>query len=153
MEIFVYILRCRDGRYYVGSTRGSLDRRVAEHNSGLLGGFTKARLPVTLVFRQSFERATDAIAAERQIKGWARAKKEALIRGDFGQLRVLARNRTQHPHPSTGSMHEVHISLWKKEKTSWLKPVAARTMPVPISSRARRDPGSNCPGAADVAAR
>ena len=103
MAAYVYILRCRDGHYYVGSTRGSLEWRVAEQNEGVVDGYTKARRPVTLVFAQEFDRITDAIAAERQMKGWRRAKKEALIRGDMTTLQKLARNCTEHPHPSTGS--------------------------------------------------
>ena len=103
MTAFVYILRCRDGRYYVGSTRGSLEQRIGEHNTGCYGGYTKSRRPVELVHSQSFDRITDAIAAERQLKGWSRAKKEALIRGDYEHLKVLARNRMGFPDPSTGS--------------------------------------------------
>ncbi|MFQ6017785.1 MAG: GIY-YIG nuclease family protein [Kiloniellaceae bacterium] len=103
MEAFVYILRCRDGRYYVGSTRGSLERRVDEHNAGTYGGYTKSRRPVELIYSQPFDRITDAIAAERQLKGWSRAKKEALIKGDMDSLVRLAKNRMEYPHPSTGS--------------------------------------------------
>jgi putative endonuclease len=88
---FVYILRCSDGSYYCGTARHGLERRVAEHNAGTLGGYTSTRRPVTLVYSEAFQRITDAIAAERQIKGWSRAKKEALIRGDFGALPALAR--------------------------------------------------------------
>jgi putative endonuclease len=82
MGAFVYIVRCSDGAYYVGSTRTTLDDRVAQHNAGSFDGYTARRRPVTLVFAQEFDRITDAIAAERQLKGWRRAKKEALIRGD-----------------------------------------------------------------------
>ena len=64
---------------------------MAEHNAGHYGGYTASRRPVMLVFSQWFERITDAIAAERQIKGWSRAKKEALIRGDLGALRLLSK--------------------------------------------------------------
>lgn len=103
MTAFVYLLRCSDGRYYVGSTRSSLERRVSEHNAGHLGGFTKSRCPVELVFSQSFERIDDAVAAERQLKGWSRAKKEALIRGDTEALVKLSKSRTEYPHPSTSS--------------------------------------------------
>ena len=108
MTAFVYILRCSDGRYYVGSTLGtkicsSLERRVSEHDAGHLGGFTKSRCPVELVFSQSFERIDDAVAAERQLKGWSRAKKEALIRGDTEALVKLSKSRTEYPHPSTSS--------------------------------------------------
>jgi predicted GIY-YIG superfamily endonuclease len=103
MTAYVYILWCNDGRYYVGTTRGSLEKRVNEHNVGTFGGFTKSRRPVQLVYSQSFERIQDAITAERQLKGWGRTKKEALIRGEFDLLPFLARNRTDNPHPSTGS--------------------------------------------------
>lgn len=85
------MLRCADGSYYVGSTRTSLDARIAEHNAGTFGGYTERRRPVILVYHEAFDRITDAVAAERQLKGWTRAKKEALIRGDFAELRALAR--------------------------------------------------------------
>jgi putative endonuclease len=88
---FVYILRCADGSYYVGSTRASLEDRVAQHDAGIFDGYTARRRPVILVFAQEFQYITDAIAAERQIKGWRREKKEALIRGDWEALPVLAR--------------------------------------------------------------
>jgi|SRR5688572_2568655 putative endonuclease len=88
---FLYILRCADGSYYTGTARSGLEQRIAEHNAGTYDGYTASRRPVTLVFSQWFERITDAIAAERQVKGWSRAKKEALIREDFDRLQILAR--------------------------------------------------------------
>ena len=94
MNAYVYILRCADGSYYVGSTRTSLEDRLAQHNAGSFGGYTARRRPVELVFQQDFDRITDAIAAERQLKGWTRAKKEALIRGDFARLRALAKGKS-----------------------------------------------------------
>ncbi len=96
MGAFVYILRCSDGSYYVGTTRDTLDRRVAEHNAGGYGGYTAKRRPVTLAYAQEFANITDAIAAERQVKGWRREKKEALIRGDLSALPSLA-SRAQRP--------------------------------------------------------
>ena len=87
---YVYILRCADGAYYVGTTRGALERRIGEHNAGTFGGWTASRRPVSLVFQQHFSSIADSVAAERRIKGWRRAKKEALIRGDFEALRTLA---------------------------------------------------------------
>ena len=90
MAIFVYMLRCADGSYYVGSTRTNLEQRISQHNLGYFGGYTAKRRPVTLVFAQEFQRITDAIAAERQLKGWSRAKKEALIRGDYATIKALA---------------------------------------------------------------
>ncbi len=91
MPAFLYMLRCADGSYYVGTTRGTLERRVGEHNAGHCGGWTAERRAVTLVFHQEFERITDAIAAERQVKGWRREKKEALMRGEFALLPGLAK--------------------------------------------------------------
>jgi putative endonuclease len=86
-------VRCADGSYYAGTTRASLELRIAQHNYGTFGGHTSMRRPVVLVYHQEFDRITDAIAAERQMKRWTRAKKEALIRGDFAALRMLARGR------------------------------------------------------------
>jgi putative endonuclease len=91
MGAYLYMLRCADGSYYVGTTRTSLDDRVAQHNAGNFDGYTARRRPVLLVFEQHFDRITDAIAAERQVKGWRRDKKEALIRREFGVLHALSR--------------------------------------------------------------
>jgi putative endonuclease len=88
------MLRCSDGSYYVGSARLGLERRLSEHNSGVYSGYTSRRLPVELVWSEHFLNITDAIAAERQVKGWSRSKKEALVRGDYGEIRKLAKRRT-----------------------------------------------------------
>lgn len=99
MVAYVYMLRCSDGRYYVGSARDSLEQRILEHQSGHYGGFTSSRRPVELVYHEAFERITDAIAAERKLKGWSRAKKEALISGDFERIKQLSKRRKIRPHP------------------------------------------------------
>ena len=103
MCAYLYILLCADGSYYVGTTIGSLERRFAEHEGGSFDGYTTLRRPLALVFYQYFERLEDAAAAERQVKGWRREKKEALIRGDLAALPALARrgprNRTKTRHP------------------------------------------------------
>ena len=91
--VYVYMLRCIDGSYYVGSTRKTLDERIGEHNSGAYPGYTFRRRPVELVWSQDFPNAVDAIACERQLKGWSRAKKEALIRGDWSLISALAKRR------------------------------------------------------------
>jgi len=91
MSAFVYMLRCADGSYYVGSTRGTLERRLAEHQNGAFPGYTFRRRPVTLIWSEQFAEIRDAIAAERQIKGWSRAKKEALACGDWELVRAAAR--------------------------------------------------------------
>src|SRR5262249_28203776 len=77
---YLYIVRCADGSYYTGTARSGLEQRIAQHNTGVFDGYTAKRRPVVLVFSEWFEQITDAIAAERQVKGWSRAKKEALIR-------------------------------------------------------------------------
>ena len=87
----IYILVCSDGSYYAGVTRRSLEERVSEHVQGLIPGYTFTRRPVKLVFSEHYERIVDAIAAERRIKGWSKAKKEAYMRGDFSALVALAK--------------------------------------------------------------
>lgn len=88
---FVYMLRCADGSYYVGSTRVSLDHRLWQHSTGFGCLYTSTRLPVELVFAQEYERVDEAYAREKQIQGWSRAKREALIRGDHDSLAGLSR--------------------------------------------------------------
>ena len=90
---YLYILRCADDSFYVGTTRKDLEARIAEHNSGTLGGYTVSRRPAALAFAEHFEKISDAIVAERQIKGWSRAKKEALIAGDWASVSASARRR------------------------------------------------------------
>ena len=95
MGAWLYILKCADGSYYTGTTRADLEKRIGEHQAGTYDGYTAERRPVVLVYSQFFDRITDAIAAERQVKGWSRAKKEALIAGDFKRLRAAAQRRQQ----------------------------------------------------------
>jgi putative endonuclease len=98
MGAFVYMLRCSDGSFYVGSATGDdLTRRIAEHESGAYPGYTFTRRPVRLVWSEHFLRITDAIAAERKVKGWTRAKKEALIKGDWGEIQRLSKRRGGRP--------------------------------------------------------
>ena len=92
LTAYVYILRCADGSYYVGTGQQGLERRLAEHQQGVAAGYTAWRRPVALVYAQEFKAITDALAAERKLKGWSRAKKEALIRGDFKALPGLSRS-------------------------------------------------------------
>ena len=95
----IYMLKCSDGSYYTGITRRSVEERVSEHAQGLDPEcYTFRRRPVTLVHAEHYLRIVDAIAAERRIKGWTRAKKEAYIRGDFDALAGLAkRHKKQSP--------------------------------------------------------
>jgi putative endonuclease len=88
-QSWVYILKCSDGSYYTGCTT-NLEQRIQEHNFKRYDNYTSLRLPVKLVYSQKFSEINDAIGAERQIKGWSRKKKEALINGDFELLHNLA---------------------------------------------------------------
>jgi putative endonuclease len=98
MGIFVYMLQCADGSYYIGSATGDdLAPRVDQHNAGSHKGYTPSRRPVVLVWSEHFERITDGIAVERQIKGWSRAKKEALQRSDWTKVSDLSRRRAGLP--------------------------------------------------------
>ena len=89
---WVYILVCRDGSYYVGST-ADLARRLAEHEQGTYCGYTACRRPVKLVYCQEMPTLHEAFLFERQIKGWSRRKKEALIAGSYDLLPGLSRSR------------------------------------------------------------
>jgi len=86
---YVYILECRDGSYYTGHT-DDIDKRISEHNMGKISGYTSKRRPVKVVFIQTFGSRYEALAAERQIKGWFRAKKKALICEDWDLLQYLS---------------------------------------------------------------
>ena len=98
MGAFVYMLRCSDKSYYVGSATGDdLLKRFEEHQTGAYRGYTYLRRPVELVWSEHFDRITDAIAAERQLKGWSRAKKEALIGGDWSTVQQLSKRRGGKP--------------------------------------------------------
>lgn len=87
--MWVYILKCSDGSYYTGVTN-NLNRRLTEHQSGGHKGYTSVRLPVELVYSREISKPMDAIAAEKQIKKWSRAKKEALIKADYESLHKLS---------------------------------------------------------------
>lgn len=92
MDFHAYLVRCADGSYYAGHT-DNLEQRIGQHQTGLLGGYTARRRPVTLVWSERFATRDEAFAAERKLKGWSRAKKEALIAGDWALVSDLARNR------------------------------------------------------------
>jgi predicted GIY-YIG superfamily endonuclease len=95
MSFWAYILRCADSSYYTGHT-DNLEKRIAEHQAGEVEGHTSTRLPVTLVFSQEFPSREEALACERQIKGWSRKKKEALMQGNWAELSRLAHRHGRH---------------------------------------------------------
>lgn len=86
----MYILKCADDSYYTGSTI-DLERRVAQHQAGEGANHTKSRLPVVLVYYEEYDRIDEAFYREKQVQGWTRKKKEALIQGNTETLHLLAR--------------------------------------------------------------
>ena len=100
MSFHVYILRCSDGSYYTGHT-DKIEARIAAHDRGHIPGYTFSRRPVTLVFCEAVPTRIEALERERQIKGWSRRKKEALIAGDWDGLVRLSRASGSTSSPRT----------------------------------------------------
>ena len=95
---WIYILECADGSFYTGSTN-DLPRRIAEHEQGIGANYTRERLPVRLVFAEESESIAVAFQREKQVQGWSRAKKRALIEGRMSDLALLARNGSARSAP------------------------------------------------------
>ena len=87
-----YILLCANNEYYVGST-SDMEQRLQEHQTGRGADFTKGHLPVKLVYTEEYPTIEEAYKRERQLHGWSRAKKEALMRGDIEELKELSKGR------------------------------------------------------------
>ena len=106
---YVYIVECSEGLYYTGVTN-NLERRIAEHNEGIdTNCFTFKRRPVNLKYSQHFQNIKNAIAWEKQVKGWSQKKKEALFDNNFEVIKQLAKSKTVQakdgatgPSPSSG---------------------------------------------------
>ncbi|PKL85099.1 MAG: hypothetical protein CVV22_09740 [Ignavibacteriae bacterium HGW-Ignavibacteriae-1] len=88
---YMYILECANGAYYTGSTK-DLELRIQQHQNGQGANFTRKLLPVKLVYYEEFERIDDAFYREKQVQGWSRKKKEALINGQHDKLPELSMN-------------------------------------------------------------
>ena len=99
MHFWVYMLRCRDGSYYVGHT-DNLEYRLAQHCSGQGSDWTRRRLPVELIWCDSVPTRIEALEFERRVKGWTRAKKEALVAGDWDRIHLLAMPPSERPSTS-----------------------------------------------------
>ena len=94
----MYILLCNDGSYYTGSTT-DLERRLRQHFSGEGANHTKKHPPIQLLYYEEFNRIDMAFYREKQVQGWSKQKKEALINGDYNKLSKLAKNYTEYPWP------------------------------------------------------
>jgi len=92
MAFWIYVLRCGDGSYYTGHT-DDLQRRIGMHQSGDIPGYTMNRRPVELVYCQECASREEALSAELQIKGWSRAKKEAMFKSDWREVNRLSRGK------------------------------------------------------------
>lgn len=93
MRGYVYILRCNDGSYYVGSTT-NLEERLRQHNDDVLGAaYTRRRRPVVLIWHAEFSSIAEAYSVEKQVQGWSRRKREALMRGEFELLPEVSRRK------------------------------------------------------------
>src|SRR5689334_12956689 len=92
---YMYILECADGSYYTGST-WDLEKRLWEHQNGLAANHTKKHLPIKLVYCEPYDRVEDAFRREKQVQGWSRRKKQALIEANKEKLIEYSRNYTQY---------------------------------------------------------
>jgi putative endonuclease len=101
MPFYVYILRCADGSYYTGHT-DQIDRRMAQHGDGTGSAYTSKRRPLDLLWATDCQTREQAFELEKQIQGWSRRKKEALMRGNFEALPGLSRSRSANPSTSSG---------------------------------------------------
>jgi putative endonuclease len=103
---YVYVVECNDHSYYTGVTN-DLDRRIEQHNEGLDPNcYTYKRRPVILKYSEHFIHIKNAIAWEKQVKGWSRKKKEALFVGDYKRISELAKSsdhKVVDPGPSASS--------------------------------------------------
>ena len=92
-KYYVYIVECSDGRYYTGVSN-NVERRLKEHNEGIDSkAYTFNRRPIRLKYTVSFTNIINAIQFEKQVKGWSRSKKEALINGAYEELIELAKKK------------------------------------------------------------
>ena len=123
MVFWAYLLRCGDGSYYAGHA-DDLEPRIAADEAGRGSDYTARRQPIAPVRCQDFGSRAEALASERQIKGWSRAKKEALIAGDWERVPQLAESRGT--RPSTGSGRTLEGTAPPHQETVRPEPVEGR---------------------------
>ena len=139
MKGYMYILECADGSYYTGSTK-DLEIRLAQHQAGEGANYTKKRLPVKLVYCEEFQRIDEAFYKEKQVQGWSRKKKKALIEDRQEDLPLLSRDYTQYPQDkvvSTGSTTATGSatatgSTTKKTSLASTSSATATSVPEPV---------------------
>lgn len=126
MKGYMYILLCNDGSYYTGSTN-DLERRMEEHFSGQGSNHTKKHPPVKLLYYEEFQRIDEAFYREKQVQGWSRKKKEALINGQYEKLPELAKCYAQREGASVAST---------RSATNGTSPTTEHTVPEPVEGTA-----------------
>ena len=114
MKGFMYILRCADDTYYVGSTK-YLEERLQQHQNGDGSIYTQHRLPVELIYFEEYNRIDHAFYREKQVQGWSRKKKEALMIGDIKMLHDEAVCRNWSHYKNNGGFGSAH---WLRSGTS-----------------------------------
>ena len=122
----MYILECCDGSYYTGSTN-NLDLRMQQHHSGEGANHTRKRLPVKLVYVEEFDRIDEAFYREKQVQGWSRRKKEALIQHMPEELHKLAECMNETHYRGFGSAQPPEKTARPPEKTG--RPPEKTTQP------------------------
>ncbi len=115
----MYILKCSDGSYYTGSTI-NLERRLREHQNGKGANYTKKHLPVELVYFEEYARIDEAFYREKQVQGWSRKKKEALIEGKYNKLHEYAqcKNKSHFKNAPFGSAQGAPVKLNRSRSLS-----------------------------------
>ena len=129
---YTYILQCADRSYYTGHT-DDLEKRIAQHQTGTIRGYTYERRPVELMWVQEFTTRDEALSAEVRVKNWSRAKKEAYMRGDFELLSALARRPAKAGQSAPASFETPpKKSAPQDEGTGWrVKPQCSLTIAPP----------------------
>ena len=135
---WVYVLQCAGGKYYTGHS-DDLERRIAEHQTGGFCDFTSRRRPVRLMWSENFLTRIEALEAERRIKPWSRAKKEALFRGDWTAISYLARPPRERPSTSLGT--NGNGGAYPEEGESRKSPFVSSA----VETRSSREPGGTAP--------
>ncbi|MEO8455402.1 MAG: GIY-YIG nuclease family protein [Sphingomicrobium sp.] len=130
MQFWVYLLRCADGSYYAGHTE-NMEARLWQHQQGICCDWTSRRRPVELVWCEPVPTRYEALAFERRIKGWTRAKKEALIAGDWDRIGWLA--KPPHKRPPNEALQTSTINSVRAERRA--KPAVEARLAQPSQQR------------------
>jgi len=125
----MYILECADGSYYTGSAR-NLDRRLWQHENGVGANYTKKRLPLKLVYCEPYDRVEDAFRREKQVQGWSRRKKQALIEENPEKLIEYSRNYSQY-----GTLASTGLDSTDPASTSSASANTNEPAPEPVEGR------------------